>query len=162
MKHGSLEVQEKRAAYGGRGLPDSIPIYIQSILDAGWKGNMKAFAEDIGLPYWSVYSVLVKSGLRPAKTLRALAKPLGISIDEMADILLIPDLVQRNQKIDELLAGKSRNQWAKEAGVSSGHISGVANNLEQTQIKNIWIISKALGLDLKRFSALFDRSKIAS
>lgn len=144
-----------------RDISTVVPDYIAELVYKRW-GDMKSFSVSVGLPYTAVYSVLVKSTQRPLVMLEALAKPLHISMEEMADILLIPDLALRKQKLEELLAGKSQNQWAREAGLHGGTVGDVVNNLEQTQLRNVVTISRALNIDLKSFLRQFSHRNIAS
>lgn len=143
-----------------RDIPESVPNLIAERVYERF-GDMKALADHVGLPYTSVYSVLVKSSLRPVQTLQRLSKPLGISPDELAAIFLISNLELRQRKLESLLAGKSLSQWAREAGLEKSTVCRAVNNLEQTQINNVVKIAAALGLDLKRFSAHFERCKLA-
>lgn len=131
-----------------RDISNTVPDYISDLLYAGW-GDLKSFSIAVGLPYTTVYSILVKQNLRAAQTLMALSKPLGISSLDLADILITSDLSDRRVKLDGVLAGKSLNQWAKAVPIDSGSLSKVVNNLEQTQIKNIATVARGLNLTIE-------------
>ena len=144
-----------------RDISSDVPDYIAELIYSNW-GDMKSFSVAIGLPYTSVYSILMKRNLRAAHTLIELAKPLGISPEELGRILVISDVQFRKEKIDSLLAGKSLRQWAIEAGKYAGSIVKVIYNLEQFQINNMLTITSALNITIVDFLQHFECSSKAS
>lgn len=147
-----------------RDLPHQIPDEIAFIIREKF-GDMKALANSLsefGVEYTSVYSVLVKSSHRPLRLIVDLAKPLKISPDTLAHILLIDDVDARMAELSDHLNGRSLNQWAREAGVSSSGISSLVRNLNPIQLRNHILILEALGLDLKRFLKEYEYARKAS
>ena len=144
-----------------RDISNDVPDYIAELIYSNW-GDMKSFSVAIGLPYTSVYSLIMKRKLRTAETLVSLAVPLGISAEELGQILVIPDVVYRKEKLQEVLAGKSLNQWAREAGKHGGSVVNLLNNLEQFQINNVLTITSALKVTIVDFLHQFDRCTKAS
>ena len=143
-----------------RDLPATIPDEIAQIIYSKY-GDLKALADSCELPYTSVYSVLAKGSLRMVRTLVALAKPLKITPDRLALILLIEDVEQRKTELQDVLKGKSLSQWAREADMSVNAVCTAVNNLEQTQIRNVVVIAEALNVHLKSLLKHFDHTKIA-
>lgn len=140
-----------------KGLPDTMPPSIKETLESNYEGSLGEFSRRIGVPYSAVYSVMVRAGQRPLETLKALATPLGLTMDEMAQILLIRNLEKRNAAIELLLAGRSRYQWAKDAGLPDGTVRTILGNLDHTQLRNRVHVAKGLGLDLESFFSQYNQ-----
>lgn len=102
------------------------------------------------------------SNRRAIKTVEALADPLGIDPDSLADILLISNLTHRKDLLSALLNGMSIRQWAFHAGMSQNATNLAVNNLDQAQLGNMVKIVRALDLDLKRFSEIYEQHMKAS
>lgn len=138
-----------------RDISSSVPDEIAQLIYDGW-GDMKSFSVAIGIPYTAVYSVLVKAGHRSIDTVAALAKasPTRISLDDLVNILVIPDVVTRQTLIERLLCGISRAEWARRANLSHTAVNKLLT-LENIQLSNFASIANGLGIGIERLQAAY-------
>lgn len=143
----------------GRDISESVPDEIATIIYERW-GDMKSFSVSCDLPYTTVYSILCRSDLRMLDNLDALANalPVKTSADELAEILVLPNMDERTKRLDDKLQKISQLEWSRRSGVPKTTVNRVVNNLEQSQLKDLLTVSRALGLQLMRLKHSYRRS----
>lgn len=129
-----------------RVISDDMPEEIRYLIDQGW-GDMKSFSVSVGIPYTTVYSVLVRAGHRHIDTIYRLARacPTQTNLDTLINMLVIPNVVRRRARVEALLDGVSISEWGRRSGVTQPRISQLLS-LENVQLTNFASIAKALGV----------------
>lgn len=133
-----------------RDLPPEIPDEIAFRIRRQY-GDVMTYARHLDQPYGMVHSVLTTGSTKILTTIHALATALGVTMQRLADALLVHSLSARKKNIDAMLGGRSQNQWAREAGVSGACVSYIMNNLRLQQLWNVNMVGGMLGLYLDDF-----------
>lgn len=138
-----------------RVISEDMPEEIRYLIEQGW-GDMKSFSVSVGIPYTTVYSVLVRAGHRHIETVQRLANalPAKTSLDELVAILLISNEGRRRNRIATLLGGVSLSEWGRRSGVTQQRISQLLS-LENAQLENFSSIAKALGLSIEELFIVY-------
>lgn len=142
----------------GRAIPTDMPTEIDQLIYSV-AGDMKSFAGSIGLPYTTVYSILCRSDHRVVGTVVAMARalPVRTTANELARILLEPDLNKRLDLIADRLNGINHAEWSRRAGLSTATVSRQINNLNQSQLRAVFAVVNGLGVDLAQFRSVYKK-----
>lgn len=149
-----------------RPIPNTVPDEIAELIYKEW-GDMKAFASAIGEPYSSVHSVLCRRNrLKAAEQLINLSE-IGLagslspstSADDLAEMMLIPDLKERALRLDKVLNGMSRNLWSVKAGIANGYFRSRLTYLDQSQLSTLMAIVEGLRLSLRQFYHIYKQHR---
>ncbi|MEW6505844.1 MAG: helix-turn-helix transcriptional regulator [Chloroflexota bacterium] len=144
-----------------RDIPPEVPDKIAFIIRERW-GDIKTFARESGITYATAKSVLIYSNRKIVNTLEALAKPIGVPIEVIAEAMTLTDIERRKAALGLLLSGRSVRQWSKEAGVSQSGLTYLVNNPDNFQVRNVKDVSNALGISIDALLDAYPSSDLMS
>lgn len=135
---------------------ENLPDEIRAIVYAGGS-NLTQFAEQIcKLKFTRVHSILARSQKKQIENLKSMAGVLGITVQELVEIITIEDMARREAAVDKLLSGMTRNRWAVLAKLESSTVRVLLENREHKNLNCTKKVIEKLNLSFDKFADIYE------